>query len=148
MQAAVAMLEALKEDRDKVLPVKMKTHQTQKQPKANNIIFYRKQRQTPITLTKPLRQHSNLCKSMIVEEELLVCSACFQEKGSNHANVEVSWIQCDTCSKLTYSHVTSVSRKHLLTLIGCYNHTYVTINVKMVPLMRNYHIYTTAKNVF
>ena len=108
------MLEALKEGSDKILPIKKIS------PNANSerqTTFFppKKQRQTPITLSKPSRQDSNRCKSKIAEEEPLFCGACFKENDSTHTNVEISWIQCDICSmwlhlsctlpKLTHSPV-------------------------------------------
>ena len=115
VQAAIAMLEALKEDSDKILPVKRKILPNANSERQTTFFSTKKQRQTPPTLSKPSRQDSNLCKSKIAEEEPLFCSACFKENDSNHTNVEVSWIQCDICSmwlhlsctlpKLTHSPV-------------------------------------------
>ena len=98
MQAAKVMLEALKEDSDKILPVKRKISPNANSERQTTFFSTKKRRQTSPTLLTPLKQDSNLCKSKIAEKEPLFCGACFKENDSNHTNLEVSWIQCDICS--------------------------------------------------
>ena len=95
VQGAIAMLEVLKEDSDKILPVKISSNANSE--RQTTFFSTKKRRQTPTTLSKPSRQDSNLCKSKIAEEPLF-CGACFKENDSNHTNIEVSWIQWDICS--------------------------------------------------
>ena len=65
VQAAITMLEALREDSDKILTVKIS-------PNANSerqTTFF-SIKKTKTTFSKPSRQDSNLCKSEIARESL------------------------------------------------------------------------------